>query len=62
MTPLQKHRAGHPVTSLDQIEACACECELDGFVDQRARDRRELTRSEIEAIARRRVELKRRAA
>lgn len=58
-TLLARHRAGLPVTSIDKIEACASEAELDGFVDQRAHDRREMSRAEIEAVARRRAELKR---
>lgn len=56
MTPLEKHRAGLPITLSDKLRQVASLSELQGFVDQITKDRREVTREEWELIAGMKVE------
>ncbi len=59
MTPREKAiRAGHRPTLVEKAETCATEAELDGFLKGFALTRREPPREVIEAVARRRAELR----
>ena len=58
MTPLERLRAGHRPTLVEKAETCASEAELDGFLDGFRLTGREPSREVIEAVARRRVELR----
>lgn len=59
MTNAERLRAGHRPSLVEKAETCATEAELDGFLDGFRITNREPPREVIEAVARRRVELRR---
>jgi hypothetical protein len=58
---IERLRVGHRPSLVEKAETCASEAELDGFVDGFRITAREPSREVIEAVARRRAQLRKEA-